>query len=159
MNLRGECCQISATGGRPSQTKSEWWRIVGRSGGSGLTRCAGRGRDISSTWRSGADDAVPKTTFRAHRSRTSSLPPNPRSTTVFDCGAFQCLIAMILDKFVGAAGKVVAVEAGSRNYEAAIRNCRLNEASNVAVIHRNLPHSNSRINSTFCIGIIKLCSN
>lgn len=55
--------------------------------------------------------------------------------TVFDCGAFQCLIAMILAKLVGPAGKVVAVEASPHNYEAAIRNCRLNEAANVEVIN------------------------
>ncbi len=55
--------------------------------------------------------------------------------TVFDCGAFQCLIAMILAKFVGATGKVVAVEASPHNYESAIRNCRLNDASNVEVIN------------------------
>jgi FkbM family methyltransferase len=57
---------------------------------------------------------------------------------VFDCGAFQCLIAMILAKFVGATGKVVAVEASPHNYEASIRNCGLNEASNVEVIHSAL---------------------
>ena len=55
--------------------------------------------------------------------------------TVFDCGAFQCLIAMILAKFVGANGKLVAVEASPHNYEAAIRNCRLNDAANVEVIN------------------------
>ena len=55
--------------------------------------------------------------------------------TVFDCGAHQCVIAMILAKVVGATGKVVAVEASPHNYEAAIRNCHLNAASNVTVIH------------------------
>ena len=55
--------------------------------------------------------------------------------TVFDRGAFQCLIAMILAKFAGATGKVVAVEASPHNYEAAIRNCRLNDAGNVEVIN------------------------
>lgn len=54
---------------------------------------------------------------------------------VFDCGAFQCLIAMLLAKFVSATGKVVAVEASPRNYEAAVRNCRLNDATNVEVIN------------------------
>ena len=54
--------------------------------------------------------------------------------TVFDCGAFQCLIAMILAKFVGPTGKVVAVEASPHNYAAAIRNCRLNGADNVEVV-------------------------
>jgi len=55
--------------------------------------------------------------------------------TVFDCGAFQCLIAMILAKFVGPAGKVVAVEASPHNYAAAVQNCRLNDAANVEVIN------------------------
>ena len=30
---------------------------------------------------------------------------------------------------------MIAVEASPHNYEAAIRNCRLNDAANVAVIH------------------------
>jgi FkbM family methyltransferase len=55
--------------------------------------------------------------------------------TVFDCGAFQCLIAMLLAKFTGPTGKVIAVEASPHNYEAAIRNCRLNDAGNVEVIN------------------------
>src|ERR1700691_1432663 len=55
--------------------------------------------------------------------------------TVFDCGGFQCLIAMILAKFVGATGKVIAVEASPHNYEASIRNCRLNDAGNLEVIN------------------------
>lgn len=55
--------------------------------------------------------------------------------TVFDCGAFQCLIAMILAKFVGPTGKVVAVEASPHNYEAAIRNCGMNHADNLKVIN------------------------
>ena len=55
--------------------------------------------------------------------------------TVFDCGAFQGLIAMILAKFVGATGKVIAVEASPRNYQAAIRNCLLNNAGNVEVVN------------------------
>ncbi len=58
-----------------------------------------------------------------------------RGATVFDCGAFQCLIAMILAKFVGPTGKVIAVEASPHNCEAAIRNCRLNGFSNVEVIN------------------------
>ena len=55
--------------------------------------------------------------------------------TVFDCGAHQCVIAMILAKFVGATGKVVAVEASPHNYDAANRNIRLNEAGNVTAVH------------------------
>jgi FkbM family methyltransferase len=55
--------------------------------------------------------------------------------TVFDCGAHQCVIAMILAKFILPTGRVVAVEASRHNYEAAIRNCRHNAADNVEVIH------------------------
>jgi len=75
-----------------------------------------------------APEIPPEMSFLAqHRLRSGA--------TVFDCGAHQCVIAMIMAKFVGATGKVVAVEASPHNYEAAIRNCRLNETSNVAVIH------------------------
>jgi FkbM family methyltransferase len=55
--------------------------------------------------------------------------------TVFDCGAHQSVIAMILGKFVGPNGKVIAVEASPHNYETAIRNCLSNDAANVTVIH------------------------
>lgn len=75
-----------------------------------------------------APEIPPEMTFLAqHRLRAGAM--------VFDCGAFQCLIAMVLAKFVGPTGKVVAVEASPRNCEAAIRNCRLNDATNVEVIN------------------------
>lgn len=70
----------------------------------------------------------PEMSFLAqHRLRAGAI--------VFDCGAFQCLIAMILAKFVGATGKVVAVEASPHNYEAAIRNRGLNDAGNLEIIN------------------------
>ncbi len=75
-----------------------------------------------------ATEIPPEMSFLAdHRLRSGA--------TVFDCGAFQGLIAMILAKFVGATGKIIAVEANPHNYEASIRNCSLNDASNVEVIH------------------------
>jgi FkbM family methyltransferase len=55
--------------------------------------------------------------------------------TVFDCGAHQCVIAMVLAKFAGPTGKVIAVEASALNYETALRNIRLNQAGNVTVVH------------------------
>jgi FkbM family methyltransferase len=55
--------------------------------------------------------------------------------TVFDCGAHQCVIAMVMAKFVGATGKVIAVEASPHNYETGVRNCRVNSANNVTVVH------------------------
>jgi FkbM family methyltransferase len=73
-------------------------------------------------------ETPPEMSFLAqHRLRSGA--------TVFDCGAHQCVIAMILAKFVGATGKVVAVEASPHNYDAASRNLRLNEAGNVTAIH------------------------
>ncbi len=75
-----------------------------------------------------APEIPPEISFLAqHRLRSGAI--------VFDCGAHQSIIAMVLAKFVGATGKVVAVEASPRNYEAAIRNLQLNNATNVAVIH------------------------
>jgi FkbM family methyltransferase len=65
--------------------------------------------------------------------------------TVFDCGAFQCLIAMILAKFVGAEGKVVAVEANPHNYDAGLRNCKLNDARNVEVVHAAVSDSSDSV--------------
>jgi FkbM family methyltransferase len=55
--------------------------------------------------------------------------------TVFDCGAHQCVIAMVMAKFVGATGKVIAVEASPHNYETGVRNCRVNDAGTVTVVH------------------------
>jgi len=75
-----------------------------------------------------APEVLPEMAFLAqHRLRAGA--------TVFNCGAFQCLIAMLLAKFVGATGKVIAVEASPHNYQAAVRNCRLNNAGNVEVIN------------------------
>jgi FkbM family methyltransferase len=54
---------------------------------------------------------------------------------VFDLGAHQCLIAMLLGKQVGPNGLVVAVEANEHNAEVAERNLELNNVSNVSVIH------------------------
>jgi FkbM family methyltransferase len=55
--------------------------------------------------------------------------------TVFECGAFQVLIAMVLARFVGPSGKVIAVEASGRNVEVGLRNCRLNDVRNVEIVH------------------------
>ena len=54
---------------------------------------------------------------------------------VFDLGAHQCLIAMLLARQVGPDGRVVAVEANRHNARVAERNLALNGVSNVSVIH------------------------
>jgi FkbM family methyltransferase len=54
---------------------------------------------------------------------------------VFDLGAHQCLIAMMLAKQVGPEGRVVAVEANGHNVSVAERNIALNRVDNVTVMH------------------------
>ena len=54
---------------------------------------------------------------------------------VFDLGAHQCLIAMMLAKQVGPEGRVVAVEANRHNVSVATRNIALNRVDNVTVTH------------------------
>jgi FkbM family methyltransferase len=83
----------------------------------------------SESWYGGdVNEVPPEISFLAdHRLRPGA--------TVFDCGAHQAVIAMVLAKFVGASGKVIAVEASPHNYETARRNVRLNDAGNVTVVH------------------------
>jgi FkbM family methyltransferase len=62
----------------------------------------------------------------------SRLRPGAR---VFDLGAHQGVVAMILARIVGDDGKVVAVEAEQHNHRVAVRNLALNGITNVEVIH------------------------
>ncbi len=59
----------------------------------------------------------------------------PRGATVFDMGAHQGVLALILAGVVGADGRVLAVEAEPHNARLAAVNCELNAAGNVSVIH------------------------
>ena len=54
---------------------------------------------------------------------------------VFDVGAHQGVVAMLLGTIVGAAGRVIAVEATPHNAAMARRNVTLNELSQVTVVH------------------------
>lgn len=54
---------------------------------------------------------------------------------VFDIGAHQGVVAMMLANEVGPRGRVVAVEATKRNAEIARHNIALNEVANVDVLH------------------------
>jgi FkbM family methyltransferase len=54
---------------------------------------------------------------------------------VFDLGAHQCVMAMLLSKIVGPNGFVLAVEGASANAKAGLRNVQLNSISNCNVIH------------------------
>ncbi|OYW77084.1 MAG: hypothetical protein B7Z37_06075 [Verrucomicrobia bacterium 12-59-8] len=54
---------------------------------------------------------------------------------VFDLGAHQGVVAMLLAREAGPSGKVIAVEATRHNAEIARENLRLNQIENVNVIH------------------------
>lgn len=54
---------------------------------------------------------------------------------VFDAGAHQGLVAMLLAQMVAPSGRVVAIEACPRNVELAQKNCALNKISNIQVLH------------------------
>lgn len=54
---------------------------------------------------------------------------------VFDLGAHQGVVALMLSRLAGAAGEVIAVEAERHNFEVALRNKQLNGASNLTVLH------------------------
>lgn len=64
--------------------------------------------------------------------RTSRLK---RGATVFDLGAHQAVVALMLSAEVGSEGKVVAVEAEPHNAAVARENLRLNRVSNIDVLH------------------------
>ena len=53
---------------------------------------------------------------------------------VFDLGAHQGVVALMLARIVGGEGRVVAVEAEPANADAAVENGRLNDAENMLVI-------------------------
>jgi FkbM family methyltransferase len=55
--------------------------------------------------------------------------------TVFDIGAHQAVVALIIADRVGTTGRVVAVEAEPHNAAVARRNIELNRATNVEVVH------------------------
>ena len=54
---------------------------------------------------------------------------------VFDVGAHQGVVAMMLADLVGAAGQVVAVEATPHNAETAARNARMNGLAQLHIVH------------------------
>jgi FkbM family methyltransferase len=55
--------------------------------------------------------------------------------TIFDLGAHQAVLALIIARATGDDGHVVAIEAEPHNARIASVNCELNNAANVSVIH------------------------
>jgi FkbM family methyltransferase len=64
--------------------------------------------------------------------KTGRLKPGAR---VFDLGAHQCVVAMMLSRIVGTSGQVVAVEANPHNAEIGERNRALNDIAQLKVVH------------------------
>jgi FkbM family methyltransferase len=58
-----------------------------------------------------------------------------RGARVFDIGAHQCVVALVLAKTVGPTGFVLAVEASPENCEAGEQNRKLNGLDNCRVLH------------------------
>lgn len=65
--------------------------------------------------------------LRRHR-----LQPGAR---VFDLGAHQCIVALMLADAVGVSGAVIALEANSHNAATGKRNQELNKAGHLTVLH------------------------
>jgi FkbM family methyltransferase len=64
--------------------------------------------------------------------RESRLRPGAR---VFDLGAHQAVVALLLARLVEPGGEVIALEAEQHNYEVALHNRQLNDAGNLTVLH------------------------
>jgi len=64
--------------------------------------------------------------------KQSGLRPGAR---VFDIGAHQCVVAMMLARTVGPKGFVLAVEASPENCDAGEQNRKLNEIDNCRILH------------------------
>jgi len=64
--------------------------------------------------------------------KTGRLKPGAR---VFDLGAHQCVVAMMLSRIVGSEGQVVALEANPHNADVGERNRALNDIAQLKILH------------------------
>ena len=64
---------------------------------------------------------------------------------VFDLGAHQGLVALLLSRYVGAKGAVLAVEANGHNAAAARRNMEINAAQNCTVLHAAIAERSGKL--------------
>lgn len=65
--------------------------------------------------------------------------------TVFDLGAHQGVVAMIMSRIVGPTGRVIAVEGMRHNCDVAEENVRLNKITNVSVHHAVIAEQDGQI--------------
>jgi FkbM family methyltransferase len=73
----------------------------------------------------------------------------PRNGRIFDLGAHQCLIAMLLARDIVPDGSVVAVEANQHNAAIARSNVALNSADNVDVVHALVAKTSGKAHADF----------
>jgi len=66
--------------------------------------------------------------------------------TVFEVGAHQGIVAMMLAKIVGPTGRVIAIEADRRCVEIAQKNLVLNGITNVTLVHAAVAATSGEIN-------------
>ena len=71
--------------------------------------------------------------------------------TVFDLGAHQGVVALMLGREVGPTGRVIAIEAEPHNARVAARNAALNGADNVTVVHAAASDADGSLN--FAVGL------
>ena len=73
----------------------------------------------------------------------------PRGTRIFDIGAHQCVIAMMLAEAVGPSGSVIALEALPHHAKVGLRNVRANGYHNIEVVHAAGAETSGKIAFTF----------
>jgi FkbM family methyltransferase len=100
---------------------------------------------MSARWYDRDFEELPEITFlKQQRLKPGAL--------VFDLGAHQGVIALLLARIVGPSGRVIAVEAGTYNFEIAHQNKALNEANNLSIIQAAVARQ-SGITMSFTGGI------
>jgi FkbM family methyltransferase len=83
---------------------------------------------ISARWYDRDFEELPEITFLKQKKLK-------RGALVFDLGAHHGVIALLLARIVGDTGRVIAIEAGQRNFDVANENKNLNAAQNLSIIH------------------------
>jgi FkbM family methyltransferase len=74
--------------------------------------------------------------------KRSRLKPGAR---VFDIGAHQCIVALMLAKAVEPGGVVIALEASPHNAAVGLRNQRLNEIENMHIVNAAVAETSGRL--------------
>jgi FkbM family methyltransferase len=65
---------------------------------------------------------------------------------VFDLGAHQGIVAILLSKSCAPTGQVLAAEANSHNFNVASANCKLNNIENLNIIHAAVSDQEGKLN-------------